>query len=174
MNQQYQRPKKPLSRAQIAELKRKRRRERLIFRTFAFLLLLVVITVSVLVIRSLLYRDTGGDETEKPTPLTQDTTEDKEEVPDTTYINVPRSDIHQGRLVLVNRTYACPENYNEDLISASSRLTEAYDLNDDSLIVDSITLEALNEWLGTFHRLYPEYKLVLREAYRTRTAAKYL
>lgn len=88
MNQPYQRPRKPLSRAQIAELKRKRRRQRWIFRAFALLLLIVVITVAVLAVRSLLPAaedDIIGEH--RPETLTQTLPhEEEEETPSTTYI----------------------------------------------------------------------------------------
>ena len=169
MNQPYQRPRKPLSRAQIAELKRKRRRQRWIFCAFALLLLIVVITVAVLAVRSLLPAaedDTIGEH--RPETLTQTLPhEEEEETPSTTYISVPRSAIHEGNLILVNRTYACPESHGAELVAASSLPSDAYTLNEDSLSIDSTTLSALHEWLGAFHQLYPECELVLREAYRT-------
>lgn len=165
---EYNPRRKRLTREQIAAIKRARRRKRMITLAFSALLAVVIITVVVLVLSALADRQGGtglfqSKQTDAPVTIT---TAPPEEVPTTAYVEVPRSDIYEGELLLINKSHKV-ERIAQPTELQTLTANDIYGVDREGMMLQGQASAALHDWLAGYRASGGTAQLVIREAYRT-------
>lgn len=105
-----------------------------------------------------------------------DVTDTTEERPHTIFVfeNHFASEVHQGPLILVNRSTSLPEDYEDGLVSVFAEKNEYLHVKDTSVSLQQEAMDALNELATGFYDATGNSSLLVLSGYRTREYQKQL